>query len=126
MKWMNANKTSIVEGGAPLGKTKRVDSNGVQTKEMRSEAIRSCRPNRMVRPRRYSAKTILTANARRMDRNPRDHAVAWDVVTNASCIAAVRSLVSVASTSALGHSRHVWLREKASALPLKVDILRGG
>jgi hypothetical protein len=28
MKWMNTNKTSIVEGGAPLGKTKRVDSNG--------------------------------------------------------------------------------------------------
>ncbi len=28
MKWMEANKTSIVEGGAPLGKTKRVDSNG--------------------------------------------------------------------------------------------------
>src|ERR1700675_4198448 len=28
MRWMNANKTSIVEGGGPLGKTKRVDSNG--------------------------------------------------------------------------------------------------
>ena len=28
MKWMDANKTSIVDGGAPLGKTKRVDSNG--------------------------------------------------------------------------------------------------
>jgi hypothetical protein len=28
MKWINANKTSLVEGGAPLGKTKRVDSNG--------------------------------------------------------------------------------------------------
>src|SRR5215831_2509391 len=28
MKWMNANKASIVEGGAPLGKTKGVDSNG--------------------------------------------------------------------------------------------------
>ena len=28
MKWMNANKTSLVDGGAPLGKTKRVDSNG--------------------------------------------------------------------------------------------------
>jgi hypothetical protein len=27
-KWMNDNKASIVEGGAPLGKTKRVDSNG--------------------------------------------------------------------------------------------------
>ena len=24
-KWMNDNKASIVEGGAPLGKTKRVD-----------------------------------------------------------------------------------------------------
>ena len=28
MKWMNDNKASIVEGGAPLGKTKRVDANG--------------------------------------------------------------------------------------------------
>jgi len=28
MKWMNANRASIVEGGAPLGKTKRVDSHG--------------------------------------------------------------------------------------------------
>ena len=28
MKWMNANKASIVEGGAPLGETKRVDSRG--------------------------------------------------------------------------------------------------
>jgi hypothetical protein len=29
MKWMNSNKKSIVEGGAPLGKTKRVDAKGV-------------------------------------------------------------------------------------------------
>jgi len=28
MKWMNDHKTSIIEGGAPLGKTKRVDLNG--------------------------------------------------------------------------------------------------
>ena len=28
IKWMDANKQSIVDGGAPLGKTKRVDSNG--------------------------------------------------------------------------------------------------
>jgi hypothetical protein len=27
-KWMNKNKKSIVEGGAPLGKTKRVDAKG--------------------------------------------------------------------------------------------------
>ena len=27
MKWMNANKASVVEGGAPLGEAKRVDSN---------------------------------------------------------------------------------------------------
>jgi hypothetical protein len=29
MHWMNANKASIVEGGAPLGKTKRADATGV-------------------------------------------------------------------------------------------------
>ena len=29
MKWMDANKASIVDSGAPLGKTKRVDSKGV-------------------------------------------------------------------------------------------------
>jgi hypothetical protein len=36
MKWMNTNKTSLVDGGAPLGKTKRVDSNG--TKDTKNEA----------------------------------------------------------------------------------------
>jgi hypothetical protein len=29
MKWMNANKASFVDSGAPLGKTKRVDAKGV-------------------------------------------------------------------------------------------------
>ena len=28
MSWMNANQASIVDGGAPLGKTKRVDAKG--------------------------------------------------------------------------------------------------
>jgi hypothetical protein len=28
MKWMEKNKKSIVDGGAPLGKTKRVDGKG--------------------------------------------------------------------------------------------------
>jgi hypothetical protein len=28
MKWMDANRASIVDGGAPLGKTKRVDAKG--------------------------------------------------------------------------------------------------
>ena len=28
MAWMNANKASLVDGGAPLGKTKRVDAGG--------------------------------------------------------------------------------------------------
>jgi len=30
MKWMNANKASLADGGGPLGKTKRVDANGVK------------------------------------------------------------------------------------------------
>ena len=29
MKWMEANQASLVDGGAPLGKTKRVDAKGV-------------------------------------------------------------------------------------------------
>ena len=28
MKWMNKNKKSLIDGGAPLGKTKRVDAKG--------------------------------------------------------------------------------------------------
>jgi hypothetical protein len=28
MQWMKANQASLVDGGAPLGKTKRVDSKG--------------------------------------------------------------------------------------------------
>jgi hypothetical protein len=30
MKWMGANKASLVDGGAPLGKTKRVDTGGTR------------------------------------------------------------------------------------------------
>ena len=30
MTWMSANKASLVDGGAPLGKTKRVDANGAK------------------------------------------------------------------------------------------------
>jgi hypothetical protein len=29
MKWSIDNKTSIVDGGSPLGKTKRIDKNGI-------------------------------------------------------------------------------------------------
>ncbi len=28
MKWMQANQSAMVDGGAPLGKTRRVDANG--------------------------------------------------------------------------------------------------
>jgi hypothetical protein len=31
MKWMEKNKKSLVEGGAPLGKTMRVDSKGTSS-----------------------------------------------------------------------------------------------
>ena len=58
MKWMNANKTSIIEGGAPLGKTKPLTPTGPQIQKMRLAAIQLCMPNRMIRPRRYSARTI--------------------------------------------------------------------
>jgi hypothetical protein len=32
-KWMNENKASILEGGAPLGKTKRADATGVSDRK---------------------------------------------------------------------------------------------
>ena len=35
MKWMNKNKKSLVDGGATLGKTKRVDAKG--TSDMKNE-----------------------------------------------------------------------------------------
>ena len=31
MKWMNKHKKSLVDGGAPLGKTKRVDAKGTSS-----------------------------------------------------------------------------------------------
>jgi hypothetical protein len=31
MKWMEANKKSLVDGGAPLGKTQRVDAKGASS-----------------------------------------------------------------------------------------------
>ena len=58
MKWMNANKASIIEGGAPLGKPSASIRTEPQTRKMRSEAIRLCRPKRMMRQRKYSAKII--------------------------------------------------------------------
>jgi hypothetical protein len=58
MNWMDANKKSIVDAEAPLGKTKRVDSKGSSgTKnEIGGYSIRLCRPNRLVPQRSYSAK----------------------------------------------------------------------
>ena len=35
MKWINANKASLIDAGAPLGKTKRADAGGV--KDVRNE-----------------------------------------------------------------------------------------
>ena len=35
MKWMSDNKSSFVDGGAPVGKTKRVDSRGIS--DMKNE-----------------------------------------------------------------------------------------
>jgi hypothetical protein len=35
MKWMSANKASLVDGGGPLGKTKRVEAGG--TKDAKNE-----------------------------------------------------------------------------------------
>jgi hypothetical protein len=64
MKWMDANKSSIVDGGAPLGQTKRVDSSGVSNTKNEIGAIRLCKPNRLMRPRSYSVKTTRICKCR--------------------------------------------------------------
>jgi hypothetical protein len=58
MKWMNANKTSIVEAERLWERPSALIRTEPQIQKMRSAAIRLCRPNRMMRPRRYSARTI--------------------------------------------------------------------
>ena len=60
MKWMNANKASIVEGGAPLGKTERVRlARSLRTPKNEVCGYSVVQANHMMRPRRHSAKTIL-------------------------------------------------------------------
>ena len=85
MKWMNANKTSIVEGGAPLGKTKRVDSKGA------SNTKNEIGGYSVVQAESHDAATKIfgnepspSPNAWHMDRNRRDHADARDVDTSIS------------------------------------------
>ena len=81
MKWMNENKASILEGGAPLGKTKRADATGIsdtknniggysivqaETHERGSETVRQGPPT--------------SSNARCMGGNSRNHAASGDVI----------------------------------------------
>ena len=42
MKWMDANKSSIVDGGAPLGKTKRVESERSLGHKKRNRGLFDC------------------------------------------------------------------------------------
>ena len=87
MKWMNANKTSIVEGGAPLGKTKRVDSNGASNtkNEIGGYSVVQAESHEAA-TKIFGKRPSSFANARRMDRDHRDHAAAWDVVANATSL----------------------------------------
>ena len=59
MKWMNANKASIASRAAhPWERLSALTRMEPQIRKMRSAAIRLCRPNRMTRPRRSSARII--------------------------------------------------------------------
>ena len=55
MHWMTAHKASIVDGGAPLGKTTRVDANGRQRREKRHRRLFG-RPGRFPRRRRQDVR----------------------------------------------------------------------
>jgi hypothetical protein len=47
MKWGSTHAKSIVDTGAPLGKTKRISADGVSDIKNNLRGIRSCRRNRM-------------------------------------------------------------------------------
>ena len=60
MKWMEKNKKAIADGGAPLGKTKRVDGKGTSNIRTVSVATRSCTRNLTMRRPSSLAKAIRT------------------------------------------------------------------
>ena len=47
--WMNDNKASILEGGAPLGKTRRADAVGVSDTKNNIGGYSICKPKLMTR-----------------------------------------------------------------------------
>ena len=64
MKWMDTNKSSIVDGGAPLGKTKRVDSSGASNTKNEIGGYSIVQANRLMRPRSYSVKITRICKCR--------------------------------------------------------------
>ena len=75
MKWMNANKASFVDGGAPLGKTKRVDAKGVS--DIRNDVggysiVQAASADAAAKL--FGKDQPHLQDARRMDRDRRDHA----------------------------------------------------
>ena len=83
IKWMDATKQSIVDGGAPLGKTKRVDFNG--SSDTKNEIggysiVQAELPDAATKL--FGKRSPPSANAGRLDRDHRSHAVAWDVATS--------------------------------------------
>ncbi len=80
MKWMGDHKASLVDGGAPLGKTKRVDSKGASdTKnELGGYSVVQAEFGRCG-DEAFRQGPPASANARRLGRNHRDHADTRDV-----------------------------------------------
>jgi hypothetical protein len=60
MKWTGKHKKTLVDDGAPLGKPSVSTPKVPQTQRTALVVIRSCKRNRMTRPRRCSARTIPT------------------------------------------------------------------
>ena len=80
MKWMGDNKASMVDGGAPLGKSKRIDTKGSFRYEKRrlrlfGRASRKCRSGDKAVRQGSSA----SPDARQLGRSHRSHAYSRDV-----------------------------------------------
>ena len=112
MKWMGDNKASLVDGGAPLGKTKRVDLKGASdTKnDIGGYSIVQANSAHAVIPHLWQGPSA-SANAGRVDRGHRGHANPGDVRGPIhSGRRAARAALSFLPLSFQKNSRARWMR----------------
>ena len=112
MHWMTTHKESMVDGGAPLGKTKRVDANGAKDAKNGIGGY-SVVPGQFARRRRKAVRqgpSPSSNDAWRMGGSRRDHADAGNV----RLITAIWRLLESSNSAAAAFSRRLRVPRRLS------------